>query len=117
MKQWIVQFGNSRTAFYTEYHAEQFMRALRLNGTQYTLTEAESMNQQSWTEMKQYKGVANMIVELTEQQRLILQGAMEQFIRAPTSDQVMLLALIRHADKISITYNTESANGGDSPHD
>ncbi len=34
---WIVTFGKCRYAFYTEYHAEQFARALRLNGTAYTL--------------------------------------------------------------------------------
>jgi len=30
---WAVWFGSTCSVFYTSYHAEQFMRALRLNGT------------------------------------------------------------------------------------
>lgn len=31
---WIVTFGNHNfRRFYTQYHAEQFVRALELNGT------------------------------------------------------------------------------------
>jgi hypothetical protein len=37
MKTWIVTFGRSRRVYYTHYHAEQFCRALRLNGTAYQL--------------------------------------------------------------------------------
>lgn len=36
-KQFIVRFGTSERVFYTDYHAEQFCRALRLNKTPYTL--------------------------------------------------------------------------------
>lgn len=32
-----VAFGSCRFVFYTLYHAEQFMRALRLNGTECTV--------------------------------------------------------------------------------
>lgn len=35
--QWVVAFGTSTRTYYTEYHAEQMARALRLNGTPYTL--------------------------------------------------------------------------------
>lgn len=38
MRIWI-SFGSLRNVFYTDYHAEQFARALRLNGTPYTLTQ------------------------------------------------------------------------------
>lgn len=31
---WTVWFGNSVNLYFTEYHAEQMMRALRLNGTE-----------------------------------------------------------------------------------
>ena len=41
MKVWIVTFGICMSRFYTEYHAEQFCRALWLNGTPYTLTVTE----------------------------------------------------------------------------
>ena len=34
---WIVRFGQSVRRFGTEHHAEQFARALRLNGTPYTM--------------------------------------------------------------------------------
>lgn len=34
---WRIKFGMSRRIFYTEYHAEQFCRALALNGTPYTV--------------------------------------------------------------------------------
>jgi hypothetical protein len=34
---WIVRFGTSVHMYYTEHHAEQFMRALRLNGTEFTV--------------------------------------------------------------------------------
>ena len=34
---YTVTFGSSQRAFLTEYHADQFMRALTLNGTQATL--------------------------------------------------------------------------------
>ena len=30
---WIVRFGKSENRYFTEYHAEQAARALRLNGT------------------------------------------------------------------------------------
>jgi len=33
MKTYTVVFGSCRVVFYTLYHAEQFMRALELNGT------------------------------------------------------------------------------------
>ncbi len=32
-KRWIVTFGKCRNVYYTQYHAEQFYRALCLNGT------------------------------------------------------------------------------------
>jgi hypothetical protein len=32
-RKWIVRFGQSENVYYTEHHAEQFMRALQLNGT------------------------------------------------------------------------------------
>lgn len=31
-KLWIVRFNHSVRFFYTEYHAEQFARALQMNG-------------------------------------------------------------------------------------
>ena len=31
---WAVWFGTSVRLYFTEYHADQMMRALRLNGTQ-----------------------------------------------------------------------------------
>jgi len=34
---WIVTFGRCRNVYYTWYHADQIARALRLNGTPYTL--------------------------------------------------------------------------------
>jgi hypothetical protein len=34
---WLITFGKSERVFYTLYHAEQFARALRLNGTEFTL--------------------------------------------------------------------------------
>ena len=37
MNVWILQHGNSRHYFYTEYHADQFARALSLNKTAYTI--------------------------------------------------------------------------------
>jgi hypothetical protein len=39
MKTWTISFGKSKRICYTHYHAEQFARALRLNGTPYTLKE------------------------------------------------------------------------------
>lgn len=36
-KQYIIRFGTSKCVFYTDYHAEQFCRALRLNNTPYTI--------------------------------------------------------------------------------
>lgn len=33
----IITFGRSRRTYYTRHHAEQFCRALALNGTRYTL--------------------------------------------------------------------------------
>lgn len=37
---WVLTFGNgSRRTYYTAYHAEQFARALRLNGTAFTMRE------------------------------------------------------------------------------
>lgn len=39
MKIWAVYFGNSKAVYHTHYHAEQFARALRLNGTSYKLVE------------------------------------------------------------------------------
>jgi len=42
---WLVKFGVSDSKisylFYTQYHAEQFVRALRLNGTPCTLESYE----------------------------------------------------------------------------
>jgi predicted GTPase len=35
---WLVEFGTSINRHYTRYHADQFARALKLNGTPYTLT-------------------------------------------------------------------------------
>lgn len=35
----IVTFGVSKRVYYTYYHADQMMRALRLNGTPCELTE------------------------------------------------------------------------------
>jgi len=37
MKTYVVSFGKSAVKFYTHYHAEQFARALRLNGTPFRL--------------------------------------------------------------------------------
>ena len=34
---WTVTFGSSSYTFYTWYHADQFERALKLNGTAYTI--------------------------------------------------------------------------------
>ena len=36
---WIIKFGDCTMRFYTEYHAEQQARALRLNGTLFTMTK------------------------------------------------------------------------------
>ncbi len=36
---WVVRFGKSTANYYTIYQAEQFVRALRLNGTACTLEE------------------------------------------------------------------------------
>jgi hypothetical protein len=36
---WIVRFGRSVRVYRTLHHAEQFARALALNGTPYTLRE------------------------------------------------------------------------------
>jgi len=41
MKIWTVWHGGSAFIFYTEYHAEQYCRALALNGTKFTLTAGE----------------------------------------------------------------------------
>ena len=38
-KIWIVRFGKVFQRFHTAYHAEQFARALALNGTPHTLEE------------------------------------------------------------------------------
>lgn len=35
---WVVSFGNCRFRYYTRYHAEQFARALLLNGTSCKIT-------------------------------------------------------------------------------
>jgi hypothetical protein len=35
---YIITFGTSRRVFYTDYHMEQFCRALDLNGTSYTMS-------------------------------------------------------------------------------
>jgi hypothetical protein len=34
LPRWIVRFGKSANTYYTRYHAEQFARALTLNGTE-----------------------------------------------------------------------------------
>jgi hypothetical protein len=40
MKTWIVYFGtDSKFTYYTSYHAEQFARALHLNGTACRIVE------------------------------------------------------------------------------
>lgn len=39
MRTYTVCFGSCRFRYYTLYHAEQFMRTLRFNGTNCTLTE------------------------------------------------------------------------------
>lgn len=36
-KIWAVIFGQCRNVYYTDYHAAQFARALRLNGTPFRL--------------------------------------------------------------------------------
>lgn len=36
---WIVRFGKCTATYYTRYHAEQFARALTLNGTDYQIEE------------------------------------------------------------------------------
>jgi len=45
IRTWIVSFGypeiKAKRVFYTDYHAEQFARALWLNGTPYTITESQ----------------------------------------------------------------------------
>ncbi len=38
MRIWIITFGSSTLHFYTYYHADQFARALQLNGTKFSLT-------------------------------------------------------------------------------
>lgn len=43
---WVVFYGpriinRSCKVFYTEYHAEQFARALELNGTDYCIVEGK----------------------------------------------------------------------------
>jgi hypothetical protein len=38
-RRWIVQFGRSSRVYYTQYHAEQFVRALLSNGTPCTILE------------------------------------------------------------------------------
>lgn len=44
MKQiWRITFGSSQRVFYTAYHAEQFARALDLNGTEYSMQEAVAL--------------------------------------------------------------------------
>ena len=35
MTKYIVKFGSSARVYYTEHHADQFCRALDLNGTPY----------------------------------------------------------------------------------
>ena len=37
MKRWIIRFGTSKRVYYTEYHADQFCRALAMNGTAYSI--------------------------------------------------------------------------------
>lgn len=34
---WVISFGSSKHVYFVEYLAEQFARALRLNGTNYTI--------------------------------------------------------------------------------
>ena len=41
MTRYIVTFGKAMSIFYTDYHAEQFCRALDLNRTPYTLRIAK----------------------------------------------------------------------------
>jgi hypothetical protein len=36
---WVITFGKCFRVYYTPYHADQFARALRLNGTPYRLQE------------------------------------------------------------------------------
>jgi hypothetical protein len=36
---YTVRFGKSSEIFYTAHHVEQFTRALRMNGTPYTVSE------------------------------------------------------------------------------
>lgn len=38
LKRWLISFGTSHRVYYTAYHADQFARALHLNGTDYVLT-------------------------------------------------------------------------------
>lgn len=40
---WIVRFGTSAHRFYTEYHAQQFVRALHLNGTPNSIQTVETL--------------------------------------------------------------------------
>lgn len=40
MKNWTITFGKSKRVYYTHYHAEQFARALSLNGTPYVMEAA-----------------------------------------------------------------------------
>jgi hypothetical protein len=34
---WVVYFGTCKAVYYTHYHADQFARALRLNGTKFSI--------------------------------------------------------------------------------
>jgi uncharacterized protein with PIN domain len=52
MKMWIVRFGKTAQRFYTEYHTEQFARALRLNGTPYTIDEPETDDEEQSSIMR-----------------------------------------------------------------
>ena len=36
-RRWVVHFGACVRIYYTPYHADQMARALRLNGTPYTV--------------------------------------------------------------------------------
>lgn len=43
---WKVSFGKTYRLYYTEYHAAQMERALRLNGTECTVTRVVLVNGQ-----------------------------------------------------------------------
>lgn len=42
MRVWRIAFGQCVKEFYTDYHAEQFARALRMNGTEFSMAVTDT---------------------------------------------------------------------------